>query len=81
MLGRYGQTVYGMYDTNPEDAGTGTILACLLGCYNNWHETGMYKLIRSKFIHIHRLCTEMSPYYQNLFHKTGTNLNYRPTLQ
>ena len=31
VLGRYGQTVYGMYGTNPEDAGTGTILACLLG--------------------------------------------------
>ena len=32
VLGRYGQTVYGMYGTNPEDTGTVTILACLLGC-------------------------------------------------
>ena len=31
VLGRYGQMVYGMYGTNPEDAGTGTIHACLLG--------------------------------------------------
>ena len=31
VLGRYGQTVYSMYGTNPEDAGTGTIHACLLG--------------------------------------------------
>ena len=31
VLGRYGQTIYGMYGTNPEDAGTGTIHACLLG--------------------------------------------------
>ena len=28
---RYWQTVYGMYDTSPVGAGTGTILACLLG--------------------------------------------------
>ena len=31
VLGRCAQMVYGMYGTNPEDAGTGTILACLLG--------------------------------------------------
>ena len=31
VLGRYGQTVYGMYGTNLEDASTVTILACLLG--------------------------------------------------
>ena len=36
VLGRYGQTVYGMYDTNPEDAGTGTIHACLLGTHDVW---------------------------------------------
>ena len=28
---RYWQTVYGMYGTSPVGAGTGTILACLLG--------------------------------------------------
>ena len=32
VLGWYGQRVYGMYSINPENTGTGTILACLLGC-------------------------------------------------
>ena len=35
VLGRYRQTAYGMYGTNPENAGTVTILACLLGRFKN----------------------------------------------
>ena len=39
VLGRYGQTVYGMYGINPENASTGMILACLLG-KNGFHVLG-----------------------------------------
>ena len=48
VLGRYGQTVYGMYGTNLEDAGAGTIHACLLGSHvtltNKFH---LYSSLRN----------------------------------
>ena len=41
VLGQYRQTVYGMYGTNPENAGTITILACLLGTVSLGDRSGV----------------------------------------
>ena len=48
---QYWQTVYGMYDTSPVGAGTGTILACLLGSFlGTFKRSIMYVHIRLRLM-------------------------------
>ena len=52
MPGLYGQTVYGMYGTNPEDAGTGTILVCLLGVIRMLHRNFSTVTLVGHFVNV-----------------------------